>query len=75
MARQVTGGVKSNSLLEGSEKHAPSVPHLREPLCGIGLVIRKTIAMQYSLAKATQTWAWFAGPITTYLARCTTQNS
>jgi hypothetical protein len=44
----------SNSLLGGSENHAPSVPPFREPHCGIGLNNRKTIAVQCSLAEATQ---------------------
>ena len=64
---------ESNSLLGGSENHAPSVPPFREPRCGIALYNRKTIAVQCSLAEATQAWEWFAGPITKCSARYTTQ--
>ncbi len=40
------GSHPSNSLLGGSENHALSIPPFRELLCGIGLNIRKIIAMQ-----------------------------
>jgi len=39
-------------LLADSESHAPNVPLFREPPCGIGLVTRKTIAVQCSITKA-----------------------
>ncbi len=45
---------QAKSLLEGSENHPLSVPHVREPRCGIGPDTPKTIALQCSLAKDTQ---------------------
>ncbi len=55
----------SNSVLGGSENHAPSVPPFREPRYSNGLDTRKTIAVQRSLVQFIPSQAWFAGPVTT----------